>query len=144
MAKGYPDYFGQSIWPKYGTPTFTTISQAGIGNTETTILEITSQGVLRIAHFYGDQADENGSSFLRLYIDGTSVWYASLAQMLTIYGAPQKGMPFILTSMNYVTGIWAVVLDQDVPFRSGAKVTFRKTSGNAVSIQGYAAHYVVT
>lgn len=46
MARGYPDYFGQSIWPKYGSPLLINQSSTILSAGTHTLIDISVQGVM--------------------------------------------------------------------------------------------------
>lgn len=144
MAKGYPDYFGQSIWPKYGAPIYNTTPVYELGMLETkNILSISGNGVLYSLHS-GVYADSTiVLVVVELFVDGQMIFDSSLPPTYIPAehgsGGPVLGLSVWDKLLNY--SMWDLV--REVPFRESVVYT---VTGNAVpKTYAYAesVHYVV-
>jgi len=78
MAKGFPDFFGQSIFPTYGPvlQATVTVAHSASGDTDT-ILTITGKGLIRTIYLEAYNTNNDGDLFIRpqLSIDSVlSTW----------------------------------------------------------------------
>jgi len=147
MAKGYPDFFGTSIWPKYGTPTINTGAAIVVhgGNNDTIIL-ITADGVLFQAAFVIVCDDLANSHYLHLYIDGVLVESEKLDQL------------YLFTSLGGSCGLMNVIhfdrllyhyrfeLAREIPFHDSIEFKVQNSGAAAthVTVDYKTMHYVVT
>ena len=71
MAKGYPDYFGYSVFPQYGTPNFTTFIFLNIIPAATQeCFEILSKGSIRTGYIrLKSAADFFATVHVKVWID---------------------------------------------------------------------------
>lgn len=145
MAKGYPDYFGQSIWPKYGSPIVSgTVTVECPGSATTTFYSISAQGVLFSARIKVYPATWNDATCIRLYVDDAlfEVCYF-MPSLATIFGGSPGnvlGVIHLDTESKYVEA----VLNREVPFHTSFRFDLVNASANIAVVIYRATHYVVT
>lgn len=145
MAKGYPDYFGQSIWPKYGTPIYTLDSDHIIpSGGAATLLSISVTGIL-FSIDIGVQALETFTlSLLTLAIDGQMFAVVGLGN--PYFGFPAEAQSPLLYTVNYnhLEYYQRIVLAREVPFHETIVLQCSNGTGSDMSVTTEAVHYVVT
>jgi hypothetical protein len=145
MAKGYPDFFGTSIWPKYGTPIWSPedipVVAAGAS---VDVLTITGNGVL-----FSLKVDFNGTVFLdkssvELWIDDSMIAEAGTRQDITYTSL--GGHTGILSLTNYdALEFWAAIeLGREVPFRRKIVVVVNNDSAADLDVAVALNRYIVT
>ena len=145
MAKGYPDFFGTSIWPKYGTPIVTMVHGVVIASgASPDLITITANGVL-----FDLRVEIVGLSDLQwtrvsLSIDG-AVMANSWAPLDPDY-AVFAGEALIIAPIYYdkAAFIFKVSLKREIPFHDSFNVLIRNDSANNITGSVDTVHYVIT
>ena len=147
MARGYPDYFGQSIWPKYGTPLQSFWAVVFIAPTVTQeVLRIDAQGVLTSATFYIQLLGGTTGHNFTIVIDGEIFAAVTATELLDGYDTNNGSCYFEVTYYSVDDQYAIIRLIKDIPFRSylALSVTNMNTAGGAnIKTGGYTTHYVV-
>ena len=133
MSKGYPDYFGQSVWPKYGD----LIAATGgfhVHNNETTImLAYTGQGVLSYLQIGITDIAMNDAVTISVEIDGDILFQQSLMGFRV--DGPHSGSVSPLTcysvNMNPTFNTYELETGREMPFLHSIRV---------IAVTGAAAH----
>lgn len=145
MARGYPDYFGQSIWPKYGTPIYTLDSDHVLPSGEVgTLLSISMPGVLFSLDIGVQALEVMTLSLLTLTIDGQSFAVVGLGN--PAYGLPAAAQSPLLYTVIYdhLEYYQRIVLAREVPFHSTVVLQCSNGTASDMSVTTEAVHYVVT
>ena len=145
MARGYPDYFGQSMWPKYGTPIEVDLLETDIPHgEELDVVSILGQGILFNLKATLVETEASNNAYLDLYVDGTLM--ATISQVYSQYDNPMTAIGEVLVpiyrSINY--GELIVGLTREVPFRYTLIVKARNLSRGMLNCSGKVHYYVVT
>lgn len=124
MAKGYPDYFGQSIWPKYGTLLYEHSSFNIIVPATTILYEKISQGVLGYAEIRITDHSNLSDPYFSVYIDGSKMHSITLLQLIEQGALPGSHAPLVCRYANKSTldFEYTVELGHDLPFRTSIKI----------------------
>ena len=145
MAKGYPDFFGTSIWPKYGTPLLQLSAFEHIldGGT-TTMLTITEQGV--VTDIFATFSCIGGSDYiyLELVVDGNSIQTIDMRAGSDLVSSGSASRMMAVLYDNRITGEIYAVLTKDLPFRSSVVIKVNNEANVAIDAQVQVVHYVVT
>ena len=143
MAKGYPDYFGQSIWPKYG-PIKNDTNNVLIAGLATTILtQITSMGVLCFLRIQISGVFDGLSYVLKMYVDNQIIQESSAGTYGILDTSPASNMPLVCTFKDVLTLVTIVELHRDVPFGSSLKITIDTPGGANLSIDTTVNYYEI-
>jgi len=147
MARGYPDYFGTSIWPKYGTPVITTADDVIVhGGSTDTMLTISCSGILFLAHFYIYCDDLANSHYLYFYVDGVLVSSKKLDNLTIDSGL--NGSADLLNAVYFdnMAHAWVFELAREIPFHDSIvfKVKNAGVPADHVTVGYKTMHYVVT
>ena len=145
MARGYPDYFGQSMWPKYGTPIKTNVLEDNIAAGDNLdVVSIDGQGVLFDVNITLATLGATRDMFLHLRVD------SSLMETVE-FGSPHLYMSFAacayLLLPTYYSPNGAVCmarLAREVPFRSSVVLNVTNHTDGIVVASGKVHHYVIT
>ena len=145
MARGYPDYFGQSMWPKYGAPLMDSAEGIGIANLATeTLHSIAAQGVLYdlTVQILGGSSIEGAVFYLK--IDGEEItrWVASslYERFYQITGSEV----IVVEMIDFETRTMIVRLRRELPFHSSVVLTVYNGTGDTVLVRSYLVYYVVS
>jgi len=129
MAKGFPDYFGQSIWPKYGTMLTDDELVAGVAPGATaTILYVTGQGQLRNASLFINGMGNPASIYILITVDGVLVYANPLYTIMYYFGDTPSDVIAQCTLYDIVAGIYSIVINREIPFVSSFKVEILNNS----------------
>lgn len=148
MSKGYPDWFGTSIWPKYGTPIQTTVApvliQPGISET---LISISSQGVLFALEVTIIANVLDTGLTIQLNVDGEAFTYFTVKQLLD--GSDGYAGPSIMKLKRFALeeGAYYMSLIKEVPFRNSFILYANNTNlpgGRTMSAGSNSIHYIVT
>jgi len=144
MARGYPDYFGQSIWPKYGTAhAISSVMTIGAG-TNKKVIDISVQGVLTCFKVYVSGSARMDDVVAFFNVDGVlldDLYFNKLSLAPTIFN------PRSFRYLSYFNGDIT-----EVVFMNGVEIPFHDTfiiqvnNGEAFSIGATVSgiYYVVT
>ncbi len=144
MAKGYPDYFGTSIWPKYGTAILAGgDAMFAIAGATTTVLSIDGQGVLvmaRISYAFGAGYLE---SAMRLIVDGSVFQYLSLDPN---QGSGNVNGAHDLLSIAYhneLSTLAVVLLTREIPFHDTIVINITNAMAGNMAVTPIGLYYKV-
>lgn len=148
MPRGYPDYFGQSIWPKYGTPIDVLSSGAALAPQATEVMfDISSQGILFIVTFGYVATVRNDHHIMTLTIDNVPMTWGRLHDYET-FDLPyvhKEMLDFITCNEEKMLYVWGT--KKEIPFHTGIKLDcFNANAGGGTTIlpYGHAIYYVIT
>ena len=145
MAKGYPDFFGTSIWPKYGAPIRTGAGSVNVpAGTGVDIIDISSTGVFFFANIVLTTVGDYALSHIDLEIDDQLMWswWIDFDKLPTSLGGAQELMA--ITYCNKVNSYIYVVLSREIPFQHRIKIQVTNASASDIVTVPRTLHYVVT
>ena len=129
MPRGYPDYFGQSIFMKYGSAQRAAYDGYVTANTENNIITISGKGRLYGGYLYTDQGTNQKNDRVRVYVDGVmifSLMWEGLYTQNTTTGTPS---PVSLTRYDIGSQGFAMVFGGNITFDSELKITYGEYGG---------------
>lgn len=143
---GYPDYFGQSIFPKYGAPIEIDLSlDAGPGGSDS--VDIVGNGLLYACLIVGTSAGSVKGDNFSVSSGGVLIYKTNIAQSVgfpSLFG--DTGL-FIPKGVNRDYSYWNLQLHREIPFESS--LTFAldcavdsDPTGDSVTIKGF--YYAIT
>jgi len=144
VARGYPDYFGQSIFPKYGGAKEVSGSKTVTANTENTIVEVSGKGVLYSGGLYAQGSDKCKDDRVRIYIDNVSIVTISFTALLT------RGLVIVpndIVTLTYYSDIefkYHVSFLREVTFDEGFKITYEEKSGRTPTVSCGVRYALIT
>ena len=138
MAKGYPDFFGFSIFPQFGDYKIEINDPFLVGmDAWGTIFELTAKGKLYSGFLHITTAHSLTAIQIRFTIDG-EVWTSeTLPGMLTRGLSDTYAYPAVLALYNVEIGEYAWVFQQDITFASQFKVELHSSVAGAVPGWGH-------
>lgn len=143
---GYPDWFGQSIWPKYGEPTI--ISRNGLlADGATYDFTYSGGAVLTSLTLYLSCVDPPVSDAIQLELDTHIILFTSNATLDLFDTLEHGGSLFRLNNYNKLTHEIEVSLIRDLPIWNNFKVTFSHDGGGGAADMTYFAEgifYTIT
>ena len=145
MAKGYPDFFGTSIWPKYGTPVYTNSGLIIVPSLGTVnLISISGNGVLFSLDSYLTAAVDFESSDLFLIVDGAVMVRSVLdpEYLQTSLGGASPVLGLVICSG--VDHVLEWMLSREVPFHDSVILRLLNASLGNITTSTYTSHYVVT
>ncbi|MCJ7639024.1 MAG: hypothetical protein MUO70_03935, partial [Euryarchaeota archaeon] len=124
MARGYPDYFGTSIWPKYGTPIRTGGLVVNVpAGLDVDVIDISANGVFFCAEIRFSTIGDYLASYVRLEIDNQLAWFWLLSNLTlpTSLGGAQELMA--ITYLDRLSDDLRMTLSREIPFRDRVKIS---------------------
>lgn len=144
MARGFPDYFGRSIWPKYGTATSKIGTSVNVASGDTdTIFSLSGMGVIKWLKVGCALELDYGSSFFRLTIDGSVI--DALHFYYGVYSSiiPGGGSLWGVTIFDLLLQTIRVESGLEIPFHDSVVVELYNAAAAQVSAGGSALYYIV-
>ena len=139
MAKGYPDFYGFSIFPRHG-PTYQDLlwnHAVGAGDTDT-IHEITSKGRCVGGTMYLAPFGDWSEATVHYYIDGVLISAnATIEQLSVNYGEGFSELPFRLTVYCGNGGLVRIEYVKDLAWNDSLIVTVWNASAGNLWINSY-------
>lgn len=129
MARGYPDYFGQSIFPAKGAYTKNAGSNAVNTDAEFTLRTVLGQGVLFGGYFNSTDADMHKDDQVNLYVDGNRVTIGILSFLFDNKIWRPNESPIYITCYDEITPQYAIGISSGIVFTTSLHLKFtRKTA----------------
>jgi len=138
MARGYPDFYGQRIFPRYGTPTTDVAVMLNCPNLFTTgVFAIVGSGRTYDGglHFWSTN-DSPGFVQLTLDIDGVIYNTYSLADLLERNMVDHSNYFVSLTEYRLADDEYHVVFWPDFTFHTSIEISVINNSGGAFNVTG--------
>jgi len=135
MPRGYPDYFGQSIFPKYGKTRLKTQDDDTVTNNATeTVLTITGKG--RIFGGWIKCLVETASNnfWVKLYIDDNIISSDQPALHRFRGIIPGVNAVVVITEYNSVSGIYTFTIGNELTFESSFRIDIYNLTGDNIYI----------
>ena len=145
MAKGYPDYFGQSVWPKHGSMRTDDELVGVIAGLDTeTILLATGLGVLHGATiFINSTVLPAGIEFI-LTVDGIIVYQNFLLRIFQYFRDTPADIIISCTEYDIENGSYSVVINGGISFISSFRVQIHNWGGANINDTAEIYYYHVT
>jgi len=143
MAKGFPDYFGQSIWPKYGTMVADPLNVPVVGIANTVITQRTGQGVLTYFDAVIHSLVPLDTSEIHVDIDG-QIFQEDAMESFHSWGH-HVGSRLIVVARyaSIATGYYILELSHDVPFHTSINIHLLTFIGENLTVNSRAEYYLV-
>jgi hypothetical protein len=128
MPRGYPDWFGQPQFPKYGSAQsdqgYKIIKESG----EKTIFEVISKGRTYGGHIYVFGSGASITDVIHLYVDGKLLLSTTFMYARDYNFSEGYITPLILSCYDTLTPRYAFNINKDITFDLSFKVTYTTTS----------------
>ena len=141
MAKGYPDFFGFSMFPHYGSVFFDSGGGVVAGGDTTGIFTVSIKGQILSLYLKLSTIDDFGQAHAGVIIDGTP---ADMLILSAFNGyAVRNYSPFILVPVVYDITAEVVVfsINPGVTFNQSFGVELRNFPGQPNLTYEYVVHY---
>jgi hypothetical protein len=130
MPRGYPDWFGQPQFPKYGggrrvsgQKTITTVD-------ETTVVEISGKGRIYGGIMEAGPVGVSPYDSTKIYIDGSLLIWTSWLDALQFKMFPESGTPLYLLCYDTVYPWYEWGIREGITFDNAFKITYKSDSAN--------------
>ena len=136
MSKGYPDFFGQSIFLQYGTPSKYGGALSVPAGATVEVLSYLGKGILysMMVTVYG--LSDNRNDNVGLYIDGNTISYANPRNNFHQFSRNYITGSVGVSSWNYVTDELQVILKGPLSFSSSVKIEW--VNRGTIDLTGFA------
>jgi len=144
MARGYPDFFGFSVFPGPGAGVSNVggvVAVAG-GNTET-LIELSLKGSVVGGQVYGDNLGPNGLYAIQVTLDGVLIDECFLGNMRLLYQYQDEGFLFALNYYNLEDNDWQARVAEQLSFGFQYKLALRNADVNLVNVTTNIYYYNV-
>jgi len=137
MAKGYPDFFGYSVFPQFGIYQVeekgATVIPAG---DSVTVFDVEGKGTIYGGYMFFGKTDITGLITLSLTIDGFTVILPSIKTMLEAGWIGGLDLPFIVTEVNDAIPSYTVIVQANITFAEQFKITASANVTADASVNG--------
>jgi len=140
MAKGYPDFFGFSIFPQFGAYQYTDSGAIVVAaDTYGTIFDIDSKGKVYTGYLHIQTLGlaNTASIFVEMTVDGQMIISRPLDVLLQIGFTGALDVPFILTDYNKDTNYFTIVFMSDFSFSQSVLVRIYTDATAQIFVHGY-------
>lgn len=144
MARGYPDFFGISIIPKYGTTYRATGVAVVTASDRTDIITVTGKGILFGGTIDAYNGGNQQNSDIYLYIDGNLVLNYSWVGLKTYNYSMVAIKGYELTMFDNNGGYYGAYLNFDMPFEKSFTLTYNELAGNTPTVSAKLTYANVT
>ena len=130
MAKGYPDFYGFSIFPKYGSVMIDDFPSAAVGPGATVAIhEVFGNGRIYGGHLYCTAFADWSDIYVRVFIDGVQMNVNnSVSQMFAQYGHVDVEWPLQLVNYRGDGGHAVFAAEKDYTFTDTYLIEIENTS----------------
>jgi len=144
MARGYPDFFGYSVFPGPGIGASNIGGVVNIAPAATeTLVELLVKGNIFGGYLYGDDLGPNGLYTIRLTIDGVNVEDCILNNLYLLNQYQDGGFLFALYYYNVEDNDWSIRVTEKVSFGFQYRLECINNDANAVNITTNLYYYRV-
>jgi hypothetical protein len=147
MAHGFPDDFGQSIWPKYGTPLYNSRTANLDPGVSADVLTISGQGLLFMLEARVDCTVHEIIHVLTLQIDSEYMVSTVLGTYLAENIPTPPYSELIMDRYCLDDFKWHFHLRREIPFQNTVILYMKNMNavgGNSIFASVHSAHYVIT
>ena len=147
MGKGYPDFFGFSIFPQFGAYQFTDSGAIIVAaGTYGTLFDIDSKGKIYTGYVSIQTLGlaDTATIYLEMTVDGQRIDSQSIDEMLQINFRGSLDVPFVLTDYNRKTNYYTIVLQSDLSFSQSVKLRIYTDPTAQIFVHGYLVWAKVT
>ena len=144
MPRGYPDCFGQSIFPKYGGATEAEDTRNVTANTVNTLLTVNGKGVLYCAHLLILAGIAQKDDWFSLYVDGdefTSESMISLKNAGHYYPSLAK---WCITVYDDTLPLMVAYLQGPISFDLSIAIKYEEKAGNTPQVKSILRYALIT
>lgn len=143
MAKGYPDYFGQSIWPKYGTMLYDTYDDTVPPGGSDTLIDLIIQGQVAWGSIRLWSATE---LFVQLWltVDDMIDLYMDDDYFLLTNIPGTMGYPYLCTYNDSGKAWLNLAQSFPIPFHTNYKMRIKNLGANDIVVFANWGYYDIT
>ncbi len=146
MSRGYPDFFGQSMWPKYGTPIFVSGSESAVSGADIVVLDVSAQGIL--VWFEADITNFPNvltGTRCRFAVDGVICRTLDCNQYSASAYSHGSRSPLILSYLDFIMQDAVFSNGIEIPFKTGFQISLINSGGlEDQTLTAQAMYYVIT
>lgn len=145
MAKGYPDFFGMTLYPQVRIFTQITLTDKVIATGAIDFAyKATGIGISYDGFVIIDCAGDPDGLTIQVVLDGVGIASLTLTDLLNNTMTHDDDYPFVLKQYNKGTGQYGISLKGGLNFSSYYWVQCWNTSGNDATLNGRFYWYEVT
>lgn len=134
MPRGYPDYFGQQMFPKYGALKSISDYHSSSGSGEKTLVNINGKGIVFGGRIWVLSSDARNYDIIRMYIDGESSFSMAMSHM-NLYDVDYNSqLPVFLIYYDELNPRYEIGIRSGITFDSNFKLTYYQSNPTAFSI----------
>lgn len=135
MPRGYPDYFGQQMFPKYGGAKFTSKYKVITTSGNVEVLAISGKGRIYGGYMYTKDPDSTKNDRFRLRIDGETIPAPDFEALLSYGHISTTDTLLYIIYYDELTPKYVVGLKNNITFDYDFAVLYNKTSANDVTVE---------
>jgi len=138
--KGYPDFFGFSIFPQFGAYQYTDSGAIIVAaNTWGTIFDISAKGRIYTGYIAIQDLGlaDTSTIFVEMTVDGQLMYSFTLDVMQQIGHNQPFDLPFVLAAYDKKTNYYNVVLQSDFSFSQSVLVRVFTDATAQIFVHGY-------
>jgi hypothetical protein len=144
MAKGYPDYFGQSVWPKYGPLQFQGIlSPDVLAGATTTLFSIAAQSIGRHGRMRLINVTNPTKVSMQLTVDGTLVLNYTLTYLFSVFGHGGAGDPIVVLNYDVIGQTFDIEFGVGLAIGQGMALAVFNNLATDIAVAGRLTYYQV-
>lgn len=137
MSKGYPDFFGYSMFPAYGKMSQDNLPITGITTGDTLeAFNFNNKAVIQGGYIGIDGSTNSPFIKIRITIDGSSVFYSGLNIMFAYQLLKSESSLCYLLNYSPAYEQYAIGFKEQITVESDYKVEIVNTSGDTLTVRG--------
>jgi len=132
MPRGYPDWFGQPQFPKFGAVKNLSSSTLVPSGVWTDVFTINGKGKTYYGRVYYLAEPKPTTAYFELVIDGTTSWQNRLDLMRDRGAFPDPHQPFFLRCFDRFAQVYGIGIRGDITFEKSLTLRAYQASGNNI------------
>lgn len=145
MPRGYPDYFGQSVFAGPGNQTIRATGAAAVAaGVETDIITVVGRGSLFGGWIEGLTTDDAADQWIKVYIEGNLLEFNSIGNMLMYDENHDSGLLIGLQAFIPELVRWEARFTEDFVFGTALRIAFWNNTAGVINISSNIWYYLIT
>jgi len=141
MAKGYPDFFGFSIFPQYGSFQFDVINVNVPNLVNTELVAVAGKGVTHSGIIEVSGTDLSLTDYFTVVVDSTLIQYVDIEDIFPGGFTTVKDYPMTCSYWRYSDEKYKFKINSGITFRDSFAIWMVQVSGAAATVAGWLSWY---
>jgi len=145
MARGYPDFFGYSVFSRPGNQTIHVTGNKNVAaGIEWDLITVAGRGSLIGGWIEGGTTTTPGSQWIMIYVEGNLIESNSINTMLTYGESYDDGLLMGLNAYIPEIPVWEMRFTEGFVFNTELKIAFWNNSAGPITVNSGIWYYLIS